>query len=83
MPKITARMIVNLMLACLLVGPVLSNLNFDPRDILEGGQDAIEWLIEVGREVFGWSITYILIGAIVAIPIWLELSIMKSARDHE
>ena len=76
-------MIVNLMLACLLVGPVLSTFNIDPRDILESGQDAIEWLIEVGGEIFGWAITYILIGAIVAIPIWLELSIMESARDHE
>ena len=76
-------MIANLMLACLMVGPVLSNLNIDPRDILESGQDAIEWLIEVGGEIFGWAITFILIGAIVAIPIWLELSIMKSARDHE
>ena len=76
-------MIVNLMLACLLVGPISSILNIDPRDILERGQDAIEWLIEVGGEIFGWAITHILIDAIVAIPIWLELSIMKSARDHE
>ena len=83
MPKITARTIVKLIIACLLVGLVLSTLNIDLRNILEGGQDAIEWLIEVGGEIFGLAITYILIGAIVAIPIWLELSIMKSARDHE
>ena len=76
-------MIVNLILACLLAGPVLSTLNIDPRDILESGQDAIEWLIEVGGEIFGWAITYILTGAIVAIPIWLELHIMKAARDYE
>ena len=63
MPKITARMIVNLMLACLLVGPISSMLNIDPRDILESGQDAIEWLLEVGGEISGWAITYILIGA--------------------
>ena len=76
-------MIVNLILACLLAGPVLSTLNIDPRDILESGQDAIEWLIEVGGEIFGWAIAYILIGAIVVIPIWLGLYIMKAARDYE
>ncbi len=83
MPKITARTIVKLIIACLLVGLVLSTLNIDPRNILESGQDAIEWLIEVGGEIFGWAITYILIGAIVVIPIWLKLYIMKAARDYE
>ena len=66
-----------------MVGPVLSTLYINPRDILESGQDAIEWLIEVGGEIFGWAITYILIGAIVVIPIWLKLYIMKAARDYE
>tara|TARA_B100000676_G_scaffold106711_1_gene106769 strand:+ start:212 stop:370 length:159 start_codon:yes stop_codon:yes gene_type:complete len=50
----------------------LSTLYINPRDILESGQDAIEWLIEVGGEIFGWAIKYILIGAIVVIPIWLD-----------
>ena len=76
-------MFVNLMLACLLVGPVLSTLNVDPRDILESGQDAIEWLIEVGGEIFGWAITHILIGAIVVIPIGHGLYTMKAAHDYE
>ena len=76
-------MTVNLTSACLLAGPVLSTLDINPRDILESGQDAIKWLIEVGREILGWAITYILIGAIVVIPIWLELCIMKAARDYE
>ena len=83
MPKITARTIVKLIIACLLVGLVLSTLNIDPRNILESGQDAIEWLIEVGGEFFGWAVTYILIGAIVVIPIWLIMYLMRAARGRE
>ena len=82
-PKITAQIIVKLIIACLLVGPVLSTLNINPRDILESGQDAIEWLIEVGGEIFGWALTYILIGAIVVIPIWPILYMVKAARGLE
>ena len=82
MPKITARTIVKLIIACLLVGLVLSTLNIDPRNILESGQDAIEWLIEVGGEFFGWAVTYILIGAIVVIPIWLIMYMVKAARGR-
>ncbi|MEL0022374.1 MAG: DUF6460 domain-containing protein, partial [Rickettsiales bacterium] len=70
MPKITAKTIVKLVLACLLVGLVLSTLNIDPRNLLQSGQDAIEWLIEVGGEFFAWAVTYILIGAVVVIPVW-------------
>ena len=83
MPKINARTIVKLIIACLLVGLVLSTLNIDLRNILESGQDAIEWLIEVGGEIFGWAATYILTGAIVVLPIWLILYMVRAVRGRE
>ena len=83
MPKITARTIVKLIIACLLVGLVLSTLNIDHRNILESGQDAIEWLTEVGGEFFGWALSYILIGAVVVIPIWLILYMVKAVRGRK
>ena len=83
MPKITARTIVKLIIACLLVGLVLSTLNIDLRNILESGQNAIEWLIKVGGEFFGWALSYILIGAVVVIPIWLILYMVKAARGRK
>ena len=83
MPKITARTIVKLIIACLLVGLGLSTLNIDLRNILESGQDAIEWLIKVGGEFFGWALSYILIGAVVVIPIWLILYMVKAARGRK
>ncbi|MEL0113197.1 MAG: DUF6460 domain-containing protein [Rickettsiales bacterium] len=83
MPKITAKTIVKLVLACLLVGLVLSTLNIDPRNLLQSGQDAIEWLIEVGGEFFAWAVTYILIGAVVVIPVWAILYLLKAARKRD
>lgn len=83
MPNITAKTIVKLILACLIVGLVLSTLDVDPRNILQSGQDAIEWLIEVGGEFFGWAVTYILIGAVVVIPIWVILYLLKAARSRD
>ena len=52
MPKITVSTIVKLIIACLLVGLVLSTLNVDPRNILVSGQATIEWLIEAGGESY-------------------------------
>jgi len=82
MPKITVSTIVKLIIACLLVGLVLSTLDIDPRNILASGQAAIEWLIEVGGEFFAWAVTYILIGAIVVIPIWVIIYLLKAAKTR-
>ena len=82
-PKITAQIIFKLIIACLLVGLVLLTVNINPRNILESGQDAIYWLIGVGGEYFGWALTYILIGAVVVMPIWSILYMVKAARGRE
>jgi hypothetical protein len=83
MPKITVSTIVKLIIACLLVGLVLSTLDVDPRNILASGQAAIEWLIEVGGEFFAWAVTYILIGAIVVIPIWVIMYLLRAAKSRD
>ena len=83
MPKITVKTIVKLALACLLVGLVLSTLDIDPRNILDSGRAAIEALIELGGEFFGWAVTYILIGAVIVVPIWLITYLFKAARGQD
>ena len=83
MPKITVSTIVKLIIACLLVGLVLSTLNVDPRNILASGQATIEWLIEVGGEFFAWAVTHILTGAIVVIPIWFIIYLLRTAKSRD
>tara|TARA_E500000331_G_scaffold265053_1_gene256242 strand:- start:590 stop:841 length:252 start_codon:yes stop_codon:yes gene_type:complete len=83
MPKITVSTIVKLIIACLLVGLVLSTLDVDPRNILAIGQAVIEWLIEVGGEFFARALTYILIGAIVVIPIWVVMYLLRAVKSRD
>ena len=82
MPRITTGTIIKLVIACLAVGMVLAALDVDPRNILSSGKDAIEWLIQRGGEFFGWAVTYILLGAVVVIPIWLIMYLLKAARGR-
>ena len=83
MPKITVSTIVKLIIACLLVGLVLSTLDVDPRNILAIGQAVIEWLIEVGGEFFAWAVTHILTGAIIVIPIWVIIHLLRTAKSRD
>lgn len=83
MPKITAKTIVKLLIACLLVGWALSVLDIDPKNILASGQAAFEAMIEFGGEFFAWAATYILLGAVVVLPIWLIMYLFKAAKGRE
>ena len=83
MPKITAKTIVKLLIACLLVGWILSVLDIDPKNILASGQAAFEAMIEFGGEFFAWAATYILLGAVVVLPIWLIMYLFKAAKSRE
>ena len=80
MPRITAGTVVKLLIASLLVGMVLAVLNIDPQNILQSARDGLEALIEMGAGVFGWAFKYILIGAVVVVPIWLVLYLWRYLR---
>ena len=60
-----------LLLACLLVGMVLSFIDFNALEVLRSAGQAMHFVVERGSEISGWAISYILLGAVVVLPIWL------------
>ncbi len=60
-----------LLLACLLVGMVLSFIDFDALEILRSLGQAMHYVVERAGEISGGAISYILLGAIVVLPIAL------------
>jgi hypothetical protein len=83
MPKITGGTVVKLLIASLLVGLVLAILNIDPQNVLQSAREGAEALIEMGASVFGWAFKYILIGAVVVVPIWLALYLWRYLRGKK
>ena len=80
MPKITGSTIIKLVIVCFLVGFALAVLNLDPRsllnEILQLGKQVVDWSVSV----LGWAGSYIFLGAVIVIPIWLVLYLLKAAR---
>ena len=70
MPRILGT-IVKLLVACLIVGAFLSWLDFTPQELLHAFPETVAaiwgWVFDVGQEAG----PYILLGAVVVIPIWL------------
>lgn len=82
MPRITVGTVVKLLVLSLVVGLLLVGLNVDPKNVLYSLLDGAINLFEMGVDIFGWAFSYILIGAVVVIPIWLALYLWRYMRGR-
>jgi len=69
--RVTAATIVRLVLASLAVGVVLAVLGVTPVDLLEGALGLVRGAWEAASRVLGWAGSYVLLGALVVLPLWL------------
>lgn len=83
MPRITGSTIVKLLIACFLVGLVLVWLNLEPKDVLFQGWHLVKSLAEWTMENLGSAMSYILLGAVVVLPIWLVFYLLRAIRGRK
>lgn len=72
--------IIKLAIVCFIVGVLLAFFDIDPVRLMRNFPDAIYSIFDV---LLGWTrnaVPYIMLGAIVVIPIWLVLFLLKLAR---
>lgn len=66
-----------LLVACLVVGLLLSFFAVDPRGLLTGGWEAA---VEAGRLALaaaGWAVPYVLLGATVVVPVAVVVALLR------
>ncbi|MCG8545208.1 MAG: DUF6460 domain-containing protein [Alphaproteobacteria bacterium] len=83
MPKITGSTIVKLLIACFLVGAALAYFNVDPRDLLTDTVQVAKDLANWSVSGFGSALSYVLLGAVVVLPIWLVVYLLRAARGKK
>jgi hypothetical protein len=69
-----------LILVSILVGVVLSALGLDPFDIVQSIQRLAQSLWNLGFDAFRWVWRYLLLGAVIVVPIWLILRLVNAPR---
>lgn len=82
MPRITVGTVVKLLIVSLIVGFVLTSLSIAPQDVLQFGIDTARKIFDWCVDMFGNAITYILIGAVVVLPIWLIIYLLRFIRGR-
>jgi hypothetical protein len=71
-----------LVLLCVLVGVILSALGFDPTNIFGSIERMIRTVWDMGFDAVRWAWRYFLLGAVIVIPIWLILRVLRAPRGR-
>jgi hypothetical protein len=74
--------ILRLLILSFVVGFVLNVLDLDPGSLLRGIGGTVEGLFATVVDALRWAVPHILIGAIVVVPIWLVLYLLRYARGR-
>jgi uncharacterized protein DUF6460 len=74
--------LVRLVLLSILVGVILNVLGFDPWNILPSIQRFVLGIWDMGFDAVRWIWRIFLLGAIIVIPIWLIVRLIKTPRGR-
>jgi hypothetical protein len=80
MPRNLGGTLLKLFILSLIVGIVLSVFNIDPEKLLGSTGGTVESIFNMLVDALEWAVPFVLIGAVVVIPIWLILAALRMAR---
>ncbi len=71
MPSITFGTLLRILVASLVVGMAMAWFDVQPRDILGWVTGGVEEVLANAQAWIGWTIKYVLLGAVIVVPVWL------------
>jgi hypothetical protein len=80
--RVTLGSVVKVLIVCFLVGLVLAFLDVDPRNIFHDLVGLVRRLFELSVDFFGWAVSYVLLGAVVVLPIWAVILLFRFLRGR-
>lgn len=74
--------IFRLILLSILIGVILQVLGLDPWNIFESFGRLVLQVWDMGFDAVRWLWRYLLLGAVVVVPIWLIVRLMRMAKGR-
>ena len=74
--------IVRLVLLSILVGLILAAIGLDPWNIIESVRRLVAHIWNMGFDAVRWLWRYFLLGAVIVVPIWLVVRLVRAPRGH-
>lgn len=82
MPRITVATLVKLLVACLVVGALMSWFGWTPQAFWLWVRDLFVDAFASAERWAGSVLGYVLIGAVVVVPIWLARYVWRAVRGR-
>jgi hypothetical protein len=76
-----ALVVLRLVIISIVVGVVLHTLGLSPFDLIESVRALMRYISEIGADVLEMLLRYLLIGAVIVVPIWLLVRVVKALRN--
>lgn len=73
---------VRLALLSIAAGIVMKALGINLRNFFDRINQLLRSLYDLGFEMFDWVLEYLLLGAIVVIPVWIVARLLSVAKDR-
>lgn len=80
MSKGLGSTLLKILIASLLVGLVMRWFDITPRSLIANFGDTVLRMFERLASFFGWAIDYILVGAVIVVPIWLVVFLLDRIK---
>ena len=74
--------IFRLVLLSILVGVILKVMGLDPFNILRSIEELVRYVWNMGFDAVVWLWRYFLLGAVVVIPIWLIVRLVRAPKGR-
>jgi hypothetical protein len=71
-----------LVLLSILIGVILKVLGLDPLNIIHSIRDLIRSIWDMGFDAIVWLWRYFLLGAVVVIPVWLVVRLVRAPQGR-
>ena len=78
-----AGTLLRLVLLSIVVGIVFSVLGITPFNLIERMQQLVSRIIDLGFDAFRSAFTYFLLGAVVVIPVWFVVRLLRLGRPRD
>ena len=80
LPRITFSTVLKLIVASLLVGFALAIFDVTPGDIIDWARGTLSDVLTNTSAYFQSALSYVLLGAVIVVPIWLISYLWRAAR---
>jgi hypothetical protein len=74
--------IVKILIVSLLVGFALTLFDVTPKQLLANLGGTVQSIFEVGVSMVEWAVPYILLGAVVVVPIWIVVKLWGVVKNR-